>query len=931
MGQRHQAFLIAKVPHSHKGNIRHEYQCVAAIHHQWCYGTLPARAARRFLDLAKVPTTAELIRFELRHLEENEGIRGRHSPSPYLLYILSLAFSADLERGYTSSTLFENATMDSFGGDNNDGITIFDVTDPSNCTYCHVISASEGPISSEQYVRSYYPEDDDGPDDIPPLLESMQQAPLISFETLADAWPCEYNRYCERKDGSVSSDVSRETSATDLNGGVPRLTDMIIQPALLRCIAGDDLSAIEPFLWMPDKKPAIIRALQELDPFPDLALPLLDRILEFGPDDIVDLSQFALTSSQVVQFVSQHDATTKFTLAGMKLVTIDTVKQLLNVAPRTSYLNVLDTPILPSEIAQLLAAEPQLFYHMETMLHPAFLTSRWLEPANDLFFSLPHIAEHHSAGCSALPYATPSKIIQAVTDFMTFNGLDEAKYYYGTMATVCLSSELRTPGQSWGARAVSVFPIVNNPTRLKGLGWSFVSTPDFYAFCRRPGTAESLQVTDVRGCIDSLVAEGRPPPQEADIKTLEELLATMKYKTGSIDDITEFEAKLEKRLSRTRVILRDPTIAARVRSLALETENILVERKRQPWLRAKATRVLQLSRKSIRRRRSVSIRSDVRAFKATLRETKDVLKAMRQAFDKMTRLECCIIDAGNQLHPNSMEPPARPLLVTMSLVVGRNLRYLVLQGTVHHLSAWVTSAHMERLEELMMTVLAYPAHFGSSSEHSEDMKFIVSRLAPFINSVSPSLVKLQLSFSCEIDLSGFLRALTDIPHLCHLLLQASLYPTFQSDPNILCEFLAEKVPPSCRVHLAGIFQSNHPRRCVLPRGPEDTAFSAHKGLPVNSLYRSQEADIDIVTTLAERLGHRLDNIHLYQYSLSIPQFEVMATMKTNITLLHHIQGQTLAAAFFDFLSLHVAHFVALGIVYEEIYGNRDAPYNCSVG
>ncbi|KAL4263362.1 hypothetical protein AB1N83_005009 [Pleurotus pulmonarius] len=350
---------------------------------------------------------------------------------------------------------------------------------------------------------------------------------------------------------------------------------------------------------------------------------------------------------------------------------------------------------------------------------------------------------------------------------------------------------------------------------------------------------------------------------------------------------------LDEEMIKSLICLRDPTIAARVRSLALETENILVERKRQPWLRAKATRVLQLSRKSIRRRRSVSIRSDVRAFKATLRETKDVLKAMRQAFDKMTRLECCIIDAGNQLHPNSMEPPARPLLVTMSLVVGRNLRYLVLQGTVHHLSAWVTSAHMERLEELMMTVLAYPAHFGSSSEHSEDMKFIVSRLAPFINSIS--LDSSERSLTSRICATSF------------------------SKPPYIQPF--NRTPT--------FYASSWPRRFHQAAGFILLASFNLTIRGVNSLYRSQEADIDIVTTLAERLGHRLDNIHLYQYSLSIPQFEVMATMKTNITLLHHIQGQTLAAAFFDFLSLHVAHFVALGIVYEEIYGNRDAPYNYS--
>lgn len=395
-------------------------------------------------------------------------------------------------------------------------------------------------------MRSYFDAYMDEPDNLPALLESMQQAPLISFKTLAEAWPHEYKRYHERRRGSDPVGVSRDDSLTDLNGGVPRLTDLIIHPALLRCIADGDLSAIEPFLWMPDKKPAVTRVLQELNPFPNLALPLLDGILEFAPNDIIDLSRFSLTSSQVVQFVSQHHSITKLSLAGMELVTIDSVKQLLKILPRTSYLNILDTPVLPSEIAQLLATEPRLFYHVETLLHPVFLTSKWSEPANDLFFTIPH-TDKYSVGCPALPYTTPAKIVQAVIDFLEFNGTDGAKYDYGSMATVCLSSELRTPGQGWGARAVPIFPIVNNPTRLKGPGWFFVSTRDYYAFCRRPGGIEaSLHVTDVRGCMESMTAEGRPPPREEDIKKLEELLAMMKYKTGGIEDITEFEAKLEK-------------------------------------------------------------------------------------------------------------------------------------------------------------------------------------------------------------------------------------------------------------------------------------------------------------------------------------------------------------------------------------------------
>ena len=186
MGQRHQVFLIARVnSKAHEktpAKICH-YRCIAAFHHQWCYGRLPLKAARRFLTLAKQKDNAQIIREELRNFDNATSL---HVPCPYSLFLLATAWTVDLTPGseYNSTGIIESAQMGSGEGgsyiqgfsetsltlvyqDNNDGITVFDVTDPENASYCFMtICRGEGclppfiPFNAGAYVRCYYPEPD---------------------------------------------------------------------------------------------------------------------------------------------------------------------------------------------------------------------------------------------------------------------------------------------------------------------------------------------------------------------------------------------------------------------------------------------------------------------------------------------------------------------------------------------------------------------------------------------------------------------------------------------------------------------------------------------------------------------------------------------------------------------------------------------------
>lgn len=125
MGQRHQAFIIARVvPHGDPAG-KPLYRCIGAFHHQWCYGSLPVKATRRFMTLVQHPDNAEIIRAEIQALQGKYATgRGKPSmpdiPCPYATFLLGSAWNVDLSDRYVSGIDFKysilSAKMRSFGG-----------------------------------------------------------------------------------------------------------------------------------------------------------------------------------------------------------------------------------------------------------------------------------------------------------------------------------------------------------------------------------------------------------------------------------------------------------------------------------------------------------------------------------------------------------------------------------------------------------------------------------------------------------------------------------------------------------------------------------------------------------------------------------------------------------------------------------------------
>ena len=101
MGQSHHIYLIARVTPHGKPLGETRYRCIAALHHQWCYGRLPPRATTRFITLIKQKENAEIIREEINNIHGLYGIyktppKLPEVPCPFTHFLMHSAWTSDL-------------------------------------------------------------------------------------------------------------------------------------------------------------------------------------------------------------------------------------------------------------------------------------------------------------------------------------------------------------------------------------------------------------------------------------------------------------------------------------------------------------------------------------------------------------------------------------------------------------------------------------------------------------------------------------------------------------------------------------------------------------------------------------------------------------------------------------------------------------------
>ncbi|KDQ52047.1 hypothetical protein JAAARDRAFT_198697 [Jaapia argillacea MUCL 33604] len=509
MGQRHQVFAIARLRrHGATPNTPPAYRCVAAYHHEWCCGRLPARAMHRLINLVKLPSNAEVIQGELRAIDGLYGGWGEapmipESPCPFVAAILGLAWSVDLEdvkQPYGSGIGLENdvlpADMGSSNGLNNDGISVIDITDPLAPSYCFVnIGGMDSdrdtphwaPLTAEEYVRAYYPLP--SPHTSPSAMEesvqstinSLQGEKLIELRHLAEAWPSEYEDILKQREFD-DPDLVGEEEWEDVGGSViPSLVEMTLGPAVKQSLESEDISEIERMSWMPGMPSYIKSTLRGRQPFPGFALSLLgtamnsDHRVEQG---CWDLSDMHLTSDQIVHLVETADRPiTSLNLSFNLNVTTSTLRQILTISPSIHRLVLLGCPSLPdADLISLLTSSPHLFSKIDALLHPAFLQIN-SSPDNPIYpnaFAITIDRETQFPKTWSLPYFTPHLVVQNLTDYLqtiTENESLSDTYDDGIAPLAALCGGVRRNGEGWGKRSVIGIPA--KVTGWVGEGWVF--------------------------------------------------------------------------------------------------------------------------------------------------------------------------------------------------------------------------------------------------------------------------------------------------------------------------------------------------------------------------------------------------------------------------------------------------------------------------
>ncbi|KAF8914571.1 hypothetical protein CPB85DRAFT_1251986 [Mucidula mucida] len=582
MGQRHQVFVIAKViPH---GGTQAYYRCIAAWHHQWCYGRLPLLATRRFITLLKQKNNAALVQYEIASFTASLG----DMIKPRTSVVHRQAWNVDIEikpKPYFSGGTFFNslldASMGSSHGDNNDGITVIDVTTPAAPHYCFVsLGGIEAqvqvdawtPLTAEQYARAYYPsgeQDEAVETSVRSVIATLDDTKLMTIEMLAEAWPDEY---------TVPEGAPEATPPPVSNSDpVPSLASLALGPAVDAALASGDISDLVKLLWIPEKAIALRAFLQSKSPFPDAGISLLVEIVKHfcQSTESVDLEGLSLNSDQIVKVLSELKDIRSLTLPSVPEVTIDTVRRVLSAHNNIAHFVLLGTGVSSNALGDLIADEPKLFYSIQRLVHPYIFQYnddvKGVRYVNAFTYYSPPGGLSYEPNIASIPLLHPAQVVQALTDALG-PSVDPPDFWYPNTSAffphIVLVTDVREAGRPWSERHLSFFPR-SCANAFRGEGWCFINKTNgdqmmtmrggsdelYYGFVKfdpraikQKGKAEKETekadedadaadpprhlICDFKQFLKVLEDEGRPSPSTEAVEKLDDIFRQLGEKRG---------------------------------------------------------------------------------------------------------------------------------------------------------------------------------------------------------------------------------------------------------------------------------------------------------------------------------------------------------------------------------------------------------------
>lgn len=152
MGQRHQIYFILPKEITYKDFDGNEITSnVFGLHHQWLFGFKAGMLAKQFLDFAEIELASRYSQLSLKY-DDGEV--------PDMLQMLYSILPSD---GYYHrvSVLSKYEIQNPLRGDNNDGITVFDLRGktPKYCLmylYDGEVLKEKVPVHAHEYAMEYY-------------------------------------------------------------------------------------------------------------------------------------------------------------------------------------------------------------------------------------------------------------------------------------------------------------------------------------------------------------------------------------------------------------------------------------------------------------------------------------------------------------------------------------------------------------------------------------------------------------------------------------------------------------------------------------------------------------------------------------------------------------------------------------------------------
>lgn len=197
MGQRHQIYVRLPKKYYYPDNPNNRDEVTIGIHHQWLYGQRAILQLNQLLQFIDKRLSEDKDDYMLKDVGSMQGL-------------LESCYSLNALDGYYHNvcdiTDETDVIADPRNGDNNDGITVIDLSG-NKPTYCfvslHGIEATKQPkaklkpISAEEYYRCYYPIGHSKSNEMVPefhvkseaCLQELRRFDVISLERLKKIFP----------------------------------------------------------------------------------------------------------------------------------------------------------------------------------------------------------------------------------------------------------------------------------------------------------------------------------------------------------------------------------------------------------------------------------------------------------------------------------------------------------------------------------------------------------------------------------------------------------------------------------------------------------------------------------------------------------------------------------------------------------------------